>query len=77
MDLVERFMAVEEMEGNEMSFKKQLIKSHSRRNAHALFEKETKALIEQLEKQPFQDIHTYSETLWLKHDFFFNPFNMS
>lgn len=69
--LIERFMAVEEMQKDEFVFKKQLIQSHGRRNAHALFEKETKALAGQIEKLPYQDILSYSKSLWLKHDYYY------
>lgn len=70
--LIERFMAVEQMEGNETEFKKQLIKSHAQRHAHSLFENETKYLVDKINAQSTQDIHSYSESLWLKHDYFFN-----
>ena len=70
--LIERFLAIEEMEGNESEFKKQLIKSHGQRNAHALFEKETISLVEKLQSQPGQDTRSYAESLWLKHDYFFH-----
>ena len=71
--LIERFMAIEKMEGNEMAFKKQLIKAYADRDAHRLFENDTKKLIKKIDSQPHRDIHAYSESLWLKHDYFFNP----
>ncbi|MEZ4935728.1 MAG: hypothetical protein R2788_26785 [Saprospiraceae bacterium] len=30
-------------------------------------------MLGEIEKRPHQDIHSYSESLWLKHDYFFNP----
>ncbi|MEO1259361.1 MAG: hypothetical protein AAFZ15_11220 [Bacteroidota bacterium] len=70
--LIERFMAVEEMEANHFEHKKHLLYSHRRRNAQTLFVRETKSLIAQIESQPYQDIHSYSKTLWLKHDYFYS-----
>ena len=71
--LIEQFMTVEEMLGNKHECKKQLIKSHQRRNAQGLFEKETEGLLNELKEQPHQDIHFYLDSMWLKHDYFFSP----
>ena len=71
--LIERFMIAEEMSNNQQAAKQQLTNAYSQRNAHRLFEKETKSLIEEIENQPHQDIHSYSKSLWLKHNYFFNP----
>ena len=71
--LVEKFMIVEEVMSNEGESKKHLIKSYGRRNVHGLFEKETKSFLAKISKMPFQNLHTYSSSLWLKYDYFFNP----
>ncbi len=71
--LIAKFMAVEKVQVDEQLFKKLLIKSYADRNAHSLFEKGTQNLIEQINNYPWQDIHTYSESLWLKHDYFYDP----
>ena len=71
--LIEQFLIAEETLHNPQTAKQQLIHAYRQRNAHPLFEKETISLLGELEKQPFQDIHSYASSLWLKHDYFFNP----
>ncbi len=71
--LIEQFLITEETNNNQQTAKQQLIHAYRQRNAHSLFEKETKSLLHKIEKRPHQDIHSYSESLLLKHDYFFNP----
>ena len=70
--LVERFMALEEMERDQFNYKKHLLNAYSRRHAKALFAKETKSLVVQIQSQAYQDIQSYDKAFWLKHDYFFN-----
>ncbi|HFA48259.1 MAG TPA: hypothetical protein ENJ95_04485, partial [Bacteroidetes bacterium] len=71
--LMEKFLVVLQLDAQPKEEKKILIRALGQRNIYKFFEKETKKLTEHIKKQSYQDIHSYSETMWLKHDYFFSP----
>lgn len=70
--LIEKFMVAIQMEAQPDEEKKLFIQAVAKRNLHDVFEKETQKMVEKIEAQPWMDIHSYSDAMWLKHDYFFN-----
>lgn len=71
-NLIERFLAIEEVDKNERNYKRNLISALGKRNAHHLFAKETQNLIQRISSQPFQDAQSYQDNFELKRDYFFH-----
>ena len=70
--LLEKFLVALQLEAQPNEEKKMFIRALGQRHVYGLFVKESKTLLNEIEKQPYQDIHSYSDSLWLKHDYFFN-----
>lgn len=71
--MTEEYLLLTKLRGENFQRKKMLSQIYKDRNLYSFFEKETKYLLKELDKNPYRDWEYYREVYELNFDYFFHP----